>query len=58
MDSAYAAKLLSEENPKLANYFQGSYEESLATARYSRPAMIERIEMPYGGIEYGEFSHW
>ena len=53
-----AAKLLSEENPKLANYFQQSYEEALATARYSRPAIIESIELPYGGIEYGEFSRW
>jgi hypothetical protein len=53
-----AAKLLSEENPKLANYFQQCYEEALATARYSRPAVIESIELPYGGIEYGEFSHW
>lgn len=53
-----AAKLLSEENPKLANFFQESYEEALATARYSRPAMFESIELPYGGIEYGEFSRW
>lgn len=53
-----AAKLLSEENPKLANFFQQSYEEALASARYSRPAVVEDIELPYGGIEYGEFSHW
>ena len=53
-----AAKLLSEENPALSNYFQQSYEESLALARMSRPAVIEDIELPYGGLEYGEFGRW
>jgi hypothetical protein len=53
-----AAKLLSEENPQLANYFQQSYEEALARAQYSRPASFEDIEMPYGGIEFGEYADW
>lgn len=58
-----AAKLLSEENPTLANYFQQLYEQRLAKARMSAPSAFESIgdgenDTPYGGIEYGEFSRW
>lgn len=55
-----AAKLLSEENPTLANFFWQLYEERLARARAGVPASFESIEdaLPYGGIEYGEFSRW
>lgn len=58
LPNGLAAKLLSEENPTLANYFQQCYEEALAQARYSRPADFEDIALPYGGIEYGDFGHW
>lgn len=55
-----AAKLLSEEDPALSNYFQQLFEEELAAARVQRPAVFESIDgyLPYGGIEYGEFSRW
>ena len=55
-----AAKLLSEENPTLADFFWQLYEQRLAKAREGVPASFESIEdgMPYGGIEYGEFSRW
>lgn len=55
-----AAKLLSEENPTLADFFWQLYEQRLAKARGSVPASFESIEdgLPYGGIEYGEFSRW
>lgn len=57
-----AAKLLAEENPQLANYFQQLFEEHLAEAMRSRPATVSVIDEdfggPYGGIEYGEFGHW
>lgn len=56
-----AAKLLSEENPNLANYFQQLYESSLQQAR-RQPASFESLgdgaALPYGGIEYGEFAIW
>lgn len=57
-----AAKLLSEENPSLANYFQQLYEAALNKAR-NKPANFESIgddsfSLPYGGIEYGEFARW
>lgn len=56
-----AAKLLSEENPNLANYFQQLYESSLQQAR-RRPGSFESLgdgeALPYGGIEYGEFASW
>ena len=55
-----AAKLLSEENPTLADFFWQLYEQRLAKARAGVPASFESIEdgMPYGGIEYGEFARW
>jgi hypothetical protein len=31
---------------------------ALAMAKESKPAVMESVEMPYGGIEYGEFGHW
>lgn len=57
-----AAKLLSEENPSLANYFQQLYEEALRRAM-RRPACFEAVgedeaALPYGGIEYGQFARW
>lgn len=55
-----AAKLLSEENPTLADFFWQLYEQRLAKARAGVPASFESIEdgLPYGGIEYGEFARW
>ena len=55
-----AAKLLSEENPTLADFFWQLYEQRLAKARAGVPASFESSEdgLPYGGIEYGEFARW
>lgn len=55
-----AAKLLSEENPTLADFFWQLYEQRLAKAREGVPSSFESIEggLPYGGIEYGEFARW
>ena len=55
-----AARLLNEENPQLANYFQQCFEEGLADARSRRPACFESSweTPPYGGIEHGQFSTW
>lgn len=55
-----AAKLLSEENPTLADFFWQLYEQRLTKARAGVPASFESIEegLPYGGIEYGEFARW
>ena len=55
-----AAKLLCEENPELASYFQQCFEQSLADARSRRPAGFVGVEgsLPYGGIEFGRFGHW
>ena len=60
LPNGLAAKLLSEENPTLADYFQQCFEQSLAQARAMIPASFESIDdsMPYGGLEYGEFGRW
>ena len=57
LPNGLAAKLLAEENPSLAKYFQQCFEENLAEARHRVPATFEDIG-GYGGIEYGEFGHW
>lgn len=60
LPNGLAAKLLSEENPTLADYFQQCFEQSLAQARAMIPAGFESIDdsLPYGGLEYGEFGRW
>lgn len=58
LPNGLAAKLLSEENPTLANYFQQCFEQSLYDAKSRIPSSFEDIEDVYGGIEYGEFSRW
>lgn len=59
LPNGLAAKLLSEENPQLANYFQQVYEEQLAIARLQRPAQFEDIvDNPKDLLEYGEFAQW
>lgn len=58
LPNGLAARLLSEENPKLANFFQETYERNLEEARYRVPAQFEAIDSPYGGLEYGEFANW
>lgn len=63
LPNGLAAHLLSEENPALANYFQQTFEQELATAFRQRPATVESIDGgygfgAYGGIEYGEFGRW
>ena len=60
LPNALAAKLLSEENATLANYFQQCFEQSLLDAKARRPASFESIEeaVPYGGIEHGQYGSW
>lgn len=62
LPNGLAAKLLTEENPTLSNYFQQCFEEGLADARNRVPASFEEIDGQaggaYGGIEYCEFSRW
>jgi len=60
LPNGLAAKLLSEENPALANYFQQCFEQSLEQAKQSVPAAFEAIDdaLAYGGIEHGQFSRW
>lgn len=62
LPNGLAAKLLSEENPTLANYFQQCFEQGLAAARAAIPAAFEDIDGdeggPYGGIEFGRFGRW
>ena len=58
LPNGLAARLLSEENPSLARYFQESFEQGIAEARFSKPAVFESVEDPYGGIENGQFGHW
>lgn len=57
-----AARLLAEENPTLANYFQQLFEEHLAQAGRGLPGAFADIggglDGPYGGIEYGQFGRW
>lgn len=57
-----AARLLAEENPTLANYFQQLFEEHLERAGAQMPAGFEDIDGdlggPYGGIEHGKYSRW
>lgn len=58
-----ASKLIGEENPSLANTYLQIYQERLVKAKQSVPSSFESIgdgefDVPYGGIEYGEFSRW
>lgn len=57
-----AARLLAEENPTLANYFQQLFEEHLAQAGRGLSGGFEDIDGAlgglYGGIEHGEFGRW
>jgi len=58
LPNGLAAKLLDEENPSLANYFQQLFESNLIAAGKQIPAEAESIELPYGGIEFCEFGRW
>lgn len=62
LPNGLAAKLLSEENPRLADYFQQTFEERLAKAAAQAPAQFEDIDGVaggmYGGIECGQFGRW
>ncbi len=53
-----AARLLLEENPGLAAYFQQRYEEGLKALRRGTPGVSAGIVDLYGGIEYGQFARW
>ncbi|MBQ2329191.1 MAG: hypothetical protein II387_00425 [Oscillospiraceae bacterium] len=58
MQYGLAAKLLLDENPASASFFHEKYEE-LRSLYFSRAqATVGEIENVYGGIEYGQFSHW
>lgn len=58
LPNGLAAKLLSEENPTLANYFQQCFEENLYAAKNSIPGVFESIETDFGGIEHGCYGRW
>lgn len=58
LPNGLAARLLSEENPQLANFFQETYERNLEDARYRAPAQFEDIDSPYGGLEHGNHAVW
>lgn len=57
-----AARLLAEENPALANYFQQLFEEHLVQAGRTVSTGFEDVDATpgglYGGIEHGEFGRW
>lgn len=62
LPNGLASKLLSEENPAQANYFQQCFEEGLAMAAAQAPAQFEDVDDEaggmYGGIEHGRFGRW
>jgi hypothetical protein len=60
LPNGLAAHLLSEENPSLAEYFQQLFEEHLERARSGVRSKFESVDdaLPYGGIEYCQFSRW
>lgn len=55
---ALVYELLLEENPTVASARWKDYESALQMAKATRPATVESVDMPYGGIEYNEFSRW
>lgn len=55
---ALVYELLLEENPDVASARWKDYESALQMAKNTRPAAVESVDMPYGGLEYGEFSRW
>jgi len=58
MQYGLAAKLLLDENPQAAAFYNQKYEE-LRAIYFARSAASEgEIENLYGGIEYGQFSSW
>lgn len=58
LPNGLAARLLSEENPALANFFQQCFETGLAQAMALGPAQFEDIDDPYGGVELGRYGRW
>lgn len=58
MPYGLAARLLADENPTLANYFQQNYEVMLQTMRSRLPAVSAPIENLYGGMEHREYGLW
>ena len=55
---ALVYELLLEENPDVASARWKDYESALQMAKSTRPAAVESVDMPYGGLEHGEFSRW
>ena len=53
-----AAKLLVDENPSAASFYQQRYEELRAMFIARLPASVEDIELLYGGVGGGSFSRW
>lgn len=60
LPNALAAKLLTEENSGLADYFQQCFEQSLMDTKARRPTGFSSIDdsFPYGGIECGQYGDW
>ena len=58
MQYGLAAKLLLDEDPPAASFFNQKYEENRRLYALREKDKIGGIEDLYGGIEYGEFSRW
>ena len=52
------AARLAEEGSDMKNWFEQTFLERLEAARQTSPALSGDVEDVYGGLEYGEFSHW
>lgn len=52
------AARLAEESSVLKDWFEQTFLERIEAARKTMPAAESAIEDCYGGLEYGEFSHW
>lgn len=52
------AARLAEEGSDMKNWFEQTFLERLEAARQTSPAFSGDVEDVYGGLEYGEFSHW
>jgi hypothetical protein len=52
------AARLAEESYALKNWFEQTFLERIEAASRTLPSTEAEIEDCYGGIEYGEYSHW
>lgn len=52
------AARLAEESSGMKDWFEQTFLERLEASRQTAPAASGDVEDVYGGLEYGEFSHW